>query len=263
MELEAIIFDVDGTMAETEEAHREAFNRAFAERGLDWVWDEKLYRKLLEVTGGKERIRHFLKKKKPQGARPYIEDDSLVVSLHERKTEIYMDLVSTGEVPLRPGVERLIRQAKAEGMRLAIATTTNIKPLSALFEGTLGRKAMTWFSAIAAGDVVPHKKPAPHIYRLVLQGLELRGQQCLALEDTAHGVAAASATRTPVIVTVSQYSQGQDFSKALAVISDLGEEDAPFSAARKPTRANGEGDHGVFDLALARKWHSLAQREEA
>jgi beta-phosphoglucomutase-like phosphatase (HAD superfamily) len=262
MELEAIIFDVDGTMAETEEAHRQAFNRTFAERSLDWVWDEKLYRKLLQVTGGKERIRHFLKKHRPEGARPFLENDDLVIDLHKRKTDIYMDLVSTGEVPLRPGVERLILQAKAEGMRLAIATTTNIKPLSALFEGTLGRKAMTWFSAIAAGDVVPHKKPAPHIYRLVLQGLELSGKQCLALEDTEHGVSAARATKTPVVVTVSQYSQGQNFSKALAVLSDLGEEGAPFEAISKPSKANGEADSGIFDLALARKWHELSLQGE-
>ncbi len=254
MALEALIFDCDGTLAETEEAHREAFNRVFAENDLDWHWSIETYGRLLEVTGGKERLRHFVRNDHPSKGQLYIDNDQLIADMHVRKTAIYMELVRTGEVPLRPGVERLIREARASGMRLAISTTTNMEPLTALFEGTLGVEALTWFEAIAAGDMVRDKKPAPDVYELALQKLNLEGAQCLALEDTTNGIVSARAAGIPVLVTVSEYSKGQDFGGAIAVVEHLGEPDSPTRlASGEPVPG------GIVDLSVLQDWHKAAR----
>ncbi|HFQ15423.1 MAG TPA: HAD family hydrolase, partial [Rhodobacteraceae bacterium] len=142
--LDALIFDVDGTLAETEEAHRAAFNQAFGEWDLGWRWDKPLYARLLDITGGKERLRHFVHTHRPENSERF-DDDANIIALHKRKTAIYMDRVSGGRIALRPGVARLLNEARAAGLTLAIATTTNLAPLQALFDGTLGREAMGWF----------------------------------------------------------------------------------------------------------------------
>jgi HAD superfamily hydrolase (TIGR01509 family) len=253
MTLEALIFDVDGTIAETEEAHREAFNRIFAEMGLDWRWDRAIYGKLLEITGGKERLRHFVRHYHPSQAERFIADDDLVVAMHKRKTQLYKDLVKGGEIPLRPGIERLIRAARAEGVRLAIATTTNPDPLAALFEGTLGKDALGWFDAIAAGDMVQNKKPASDVYELALAGLKLSPAQCFAFEDTHLGLRSARGAGLVTLVTVSAYSRGQDFSGAVAVVDRLGEPDAPFALL-----AGEAAGRDFVDLDLVRHWHAGA-----
>lgn len=253
MALEALIFDVDGTIAETEEAHREAFNRVFAEKELDWRWDRALYGQLLHITGGKERLRHFVRNYHPSQAERFIADDDLIVAMHKRKTQLYKDLVMGGEIPLRPGIERLIRTARAEGIKLAIATTTNPDPLNALFEGTLGRHALEWFDAVAAGDMVQNKKPASDVYLLALSGLQLAPEQCFAFEDTTLGLMAARGAGIATLVTVSSYSAGQDFTGAVAVVDQLGEPGAPF------TLIEGDADGRDFvDLALIRSWHAGA-----
>ena len=123
--LKALIFDVDGTLADTESAHRAAFNSAFKEFGFEWEWDEALYTQLLEVSGGKERILHYWKSVQPDmrevdgGA---IKDT--INRLHELKTAAYEDAVNQGQVVLRPGVLKLINNAFEQGLSLAIATTT-------------------------------------------------------------------------------------------------------------------------------------------
>ena len=256
MELEALIFDCDGTLAETEEAHRAAFNKVFMEHDLDWHWSVETYGELLKITGGKERIRHFLRNYNPSKAEHYIKNDDLIPQMHLRKTAIYMDLVSTGEVPLRPGVERLIREARADGTRLAIATTTNMDPLAALFEGTLGKQAMSWFEAIAAGDMVVDKKPAGDVYELALKGLDLKGAQCLAFEDTTNGVLSARAANIPVLVTQSEYSIGQDFSGALIVLDHLGEVGKSYQIISSMQISDEASQGDCVDLALVKRWHS-------
>ncbi len=227
MSFKALIFDVDGTLAETEEAHRKAFNKAFAEAGLDWNWSRERYRELLAVSGGKERILQFIRDE----AQSWLQKEGLeawIAELHKEKTRIYAEMMAAGEVGLRPGVERLIDEAREADIRLAIATTTTNANIDALFEATLGLHALDWFDVVGAAAQAPVKKPDPSVYQWVLDALSLSPQECIAIEDTRNGVLAARGADIPVVVTQSFYSAGEDFSGALAVISDLGEPDAPF-----------------------------------
>ncbi len=170
---QALIFDVDGTLAETErDGHRPAFNAAFQDCGLPWHWDESLYGELLRITGGKERIRHYAEHF-ATAVRQRADFEPLVQRLHQAKTAHYLAIVGRGQLPLRPGVAALIGQARRLGLRLAIATTTTPDNVSALLTANLGAQAMDWFEVIGAGDIVPAKKPAPDIYCWVLQQLDL------------------------------------------------------------------------------------------
>lgn len=219
--LEALIFDVDGTLAETErDGHRMAFNAAFSAAGLAWHWDVALYGELLAVTGGKERMIHYAQRYAPElAAKPGF--DTLVRKLHVLKTEHYVELVHAGGIPLRPGVGSLIREARAAGLRLAIATTTSPENVAVLLRASLAPDAEDWFEVIGAGDVVAAKKPAPDIYLWVLERLGLAPERCLAFEDSENGLRASLGARLPTLVCEAQYTQGGDFSGALAVVPDF------------------------------------------
>lgn len=221
--LKAIIFDVDGTLAETErDGHRPAFNAAFHEAGLDWYWDEALYGELLSVTGGKERIRHYAAHYAPAtAARP--DFDALVGQLHKIKTAHYLRLVDQGQLPLRSGVARLINEARQAGIRLAIATTTTPENVDTLLRANLGSDAPGWFEVIGAGDIVPAKKPAPDIYQWVLNRLALPATACLAIEDSEMGLKSALSAGLRCVVTISEYTRGQDFRRAWRVLEGLEE----------------------------------------
>ena len=215
----ALIFDVDGTLAETEELHRQAFNHAFARYGLDWQWDRAVYKDLLRVTGGKERMRAY------HGtlsiARPLSDED--ISTLHRIKTAHYAELVETGCCPLRPGVIELLAAAKARGQRLAIATTTSHGNVDALLSQALGTNWAAEFDAIVAGDDIRHKKPAPDVYLETLARLKLDAADCVAIEDSANGLIAASRAGIPVLITRSMFFGDDDFNAARAVLDDLSE----------------------------------------
>lgn len=251
--LNALIFDVDGTLAETErDGHRVAFNRAFADVGLDWNWSVDRYRDLLEVAGGKERIQFYLDTDRPD-FQPEGSLKDWILTLHGAKTEHYQKLVEDGLIPLRPGVKRLIQEAREQGVRLAIATTSRFDNVVALLETTLGPGSPDWFEIIGAGDVVPAKKPAPDIYFYVLDKLQLPPQECLAIEDSYQGLQAATAAGIKTIVTFNGYTQHHDFSKALLVLDHLGDPDLPFQPASQLSIASSLSTATHLTLALARE----------
>ncbi len=250
MTLSAFIFDVDGTLADTErDGHRVAFNQAFAEAGLDWHWDVELYGALLAVTGGKERMRHYLDRHRPDWMRP-ADLDGLIVRLHAAKTRHYTALLAQGGIPLRPGVARLLGEARAAGIRLAIATTTTPENVTALLEHAISPQAVSWFEVIAAGDVVPAKKPAPDIYQYALERLGLGAESCLAFEDSENGLVSARGAGLCTVVTVNAYTREHDFTGAVLVLDHFGEPGQPFQVLAAATPVNGAR---LFDLVLARR----------
>lgn len=219
--LSAVIFDVDGTLADTErDGHRPAFNAAFVEAGIAWQWDEVLYAELLDVTGGKERIKYFASRHDPEFLNSS-DLDRRVAQLHASKTRHFVRLLEAGRIPLRPGIAQLINECRAERVRLAIATTTTLENVDTLLRVTLGPAAVNWFDVIGAGDVVRAKKPAADIYHWVLQRLALPAGACLAIEDSTNGLAASIAAGIPTLVTTNGYTLDQNFRGALAVLPDL------------------------------------------
>jgi HAD superfamily hydrolase (TIGR01509 family) len=245
MILKALLFDVDGTLADTErDGHRVAFNQAFAEAGLDWVWDVPLYGKLLAVTGGKERIRHYVDQYRADYRRP-ADFDRLVVRLHAAKTRLFTTLVAQAGIPLRTGVRRLLDEARRTGVRLAIATTTTPENVSALLHHALAPDSTGWFDVIAAGDVVPTKKPAPDIYLYVLERLRLLPSDCIAFEDSENGLRSALAAGVTTVVTVNDYTRAQNFQGAALVLDHLGEPDRPCHVL------SGTSQNGMVKIDLA------------
>jgi HAD superfamily hydrolase (TIGR01509 family) len=229
MTIQAIIFDVDGTLADTEDAHRIAFNKAFAENNLPWNWDVALYDKLLKVTGGKERIKHYVESYLPDFQKP-ADYDGFVKNLHVQKTGHYTAMLRDGLIPLRPGIKQLIADAHKAGIKLAISTTTSPENVSALLEVGLGKDWQKYFSSVGCGDIVPHKKPAPDIYNWVLAELKLAPQDCIALEDSNNGLRSALAAGIRTYVTTNPYTHRQDFADAAGVFEDLSDLTAFYKA---------------------------------
>jgi len=244
MALRALIFDVDGTLADTErDGHRVAFNAAFAEAGLAWRWDAALYGELLQMAGGVERMLHY--------ARTYLgltDPDGellrLVRRLHASKTRRYVERIATGAVHLRPGVARLLAQARGEGLRLAIATTTTRANVIALLHATLGSTGADDFEVIGTTQEVATKKPYPAVYNWVLERLQLAPAEALAFEDSRNGLIAATRAGIPCIVTPTPYTADDEFAEALVRLTDL---DHHFEAGIRPVTVN--------DL---RHWHTGA-----
>jgi HAD superfamily hydrolase (TIGR01509 family) len=176
------------------------------------------------VTGGKERIRYFIDTFKT-AMDAGVELDDFIPALHQSKTRHFVSLLQSGAIPLRPGVERLLNEARASGLRLAIATTTTPENVTALLTATLGNESIAWFDVIAAGDVVAEKKPAPDIYQYALQKLGLKDSECLAFEDSENGLLSATRAGLKTIVTVNDYTCIQDFSAAAIVLDQLDDPD--------------------------------------
>jgi HAD superfamily hydrolase (TIGR01509 family) len=225
----ALIFDVDGTLADTEELHRQAFNEAFFACCVDWRWGPALYADLLQITGGKERIAEYISRQQmPAAERGRLL--RLIPQMHAAKTRIYRELVALGHLRPRAGVVRLIKEARAAGLKLAIASTTSPENVESLLSSSFGRDAPHWFSAIATGDVVPKKKPAPDIYNLALEKLAVEPERAIAFEDSAIGVRSAKAAGLFTVATPSLWTIGQDFASADLVLTSLADPDKPLYA---------------------------------
>lgn len=222
-QLKAVIFDVDGTLAETElHGHRVAFNLAFKEHQLGWHWDIKLYEKLLAVAGGKERMRYFLSKF-CTNVKSYYSINNLIYKLYVSKTEYYMKLLENKSMYLRPGIFRLLNEIKDMDMRIVIATTTAFDNATALIKNTLGEHTLKWFDYIAAGDIVSRKKPAPDIFIHCLDELKLDAASCITVEDSSNGVKSSVRAGIKTIVTLNKYARNKNFDGAISVFNHLGE----------------------------------------
>ena len=247
--MEALIFDVDGTLADTEGAHRNAFNAAFAEAGLDWYWDEALYTRLLDVAGGKERIHRYWRCIEPEEANGAKAAET-VAALHSLKTQHYAKRVGAGALPLRPGIARLIEQANAAGIPTAIATTTTPANIDALLATPFGSDWRKRFAVIGDASTTAVKKPAPDVYLTVLHTLRLEPGQCIAFEDSENGARAAAAAGIPTVITPTAYTRHHRFDDVLAVLSHLGEPDYPVPEPLRDTAQR------YVDLAVLRQWHA-------
>lgn len=257
MVLKALIFDVDGTLAETETLHLKAMNASFAAEGLKIRWHAALYRQLLQIPGGRNRLRRFLGE--TLSARDPGALDRLAGELHAGKDRTYRRLLASGALDLRPGVRRLIGEARSVGVRLAIATATSRSNVEALLRNTFGAGALDWFEVVCTVEDAPTRKPAPDAYLEVLSRLDLPGDACLALEDSGAGVGAAAAAGIPVVVTQNQFTEDDAFDDAIAVLSDLGDPDRPYEAIRVPPT----GRYPHVDVAQLRHWHMLALQDRA
>ena len=221
MKLEALIFDVDGTLADTELAHLAAFNQAFAQEGIGWQWDVPLYTQLLEVSGGKERMLHYWRQVRPDVTDLGNGVQATIARLHELKTAAYEQAVRDGAVQLRPGVLKLIEAAHAEGLRLAIATTTSAVNIVALLRRAIGPDWQRFFTVVEDASTAPRKKPDPMVYQQTLARLALPAAACLAFEDSANGLMAARTAKLATIVTPNDFTAHHDFTGALRVLPDL------------------------------------------
>ena len=251
-ELQAIIFDMDGTLADTEELHRRAFNLAFEECACPLNWSRAEYRQLLTISGGRERITHCLR----QIGAPAAGLEQTVDTLHRRKSTLYRQLLVSDAIELRPGIRRLVEECRAAGLKLAIATSSSTDNVHTLLQSTFGSAGAGLFPVVVTCDLVRDKKPAPAVYRYALAELGLGAQHCIALEDTENGNLAALAAGIKTVITTHPLTRDDDFTGAALVLDQLGEPGQPFEVAA----GTAYGRHYV-DLALLRLLHSGAGDE--
>jgi HAD superfamily hydrolase (TIGR01509 family) len=221
--IKGFFFDQDGVIIDTErDGHRVAFNRTFKEFGFDVEWDVETYHQLLQISGGKERMRHHLHEKGFGKPVPGEEEDELIKNLHKRKTDLFIDLIESGSLPLRPGIKRFMQEVNDMGLVLGICTTSNERAATAIAYNILSDIR---FDFVLAGDIVKKKKPDPEIYLLAVEKSELKAEECVVIEDSHNGVKAGKAAGMHVVVTTNPYTEGEDLNQADLVFSCLGDPD--------------------------------------
>ncbi len=224
----ALAFDCDGVLADTErDGHRVAFNRMFSELGLPLEWSVEAYAEKLQVAGGKERMATELTPEFATANGLPADPDGqaeLLAGWHRRKTEIYTEMVAAGRLPPRPGISRIIAEADAAGWALAVASTSAEPSVRAILEQAAGPERAARF-VVLAGDVVEHKKPAPDIYELALERLGTSPAETLVIEDSRNGLIAAVGASLRCVMTVNGYTEGEDASEAVMVVTSLGDPD--------------------------------------
>ncbi|MCC6202447.1 MAG: HAD-IA family hydrolase [Gammaproteobacteria bacterium] len=248
--LRALIFDVDGTLADTEELHRQAFNRAFREFGLDWYWSPTMYEKLLSISGGLERIRYFGRDLASQ----FSDDTAFRVyaaRIQQVKTSIYDSLLVNNMVQLRPGVRRLLDAAREANIKLAIATSTARSNVKTLLDRNLPAGWSNWFAAIETSDTVVEKKPSPAVYRAALSATGFTADECIAIEDTVNGLRAARNAGIVTIITTHYFTRRAHFPDARLVVDQLGEPNHPCQVLAGGDLPKGHVDLSVLNDLLA------------
>lgn len=236
------MLDVDGTLVDSErDGHRVAFNRAFEEFGLPDRWDVERYGELLAVTGGENRLNAYFEE---QGV-PEEERKELASRLHSRKTEIFTEMASQGEIQPRPGVSELLDELEDAGVRLAVATTGSRKWVDPLLDQLFGLER---FDPIVASDEAPDRKPDPMAHQLALERLGMSPSAALGLEDSANGLQAAKAAGLPCVIVVNDYTREQDFDDADLILDGFGRPDDPVSVLADPHRLEPPGRLDVDTL---------------
>jgi HAD superfamily hydrolase (TIGR01509 family) len=230
-QIKAVFFDQDGVIIDTErDGHRVAFNMGFKEFGFTDEWSVEYYHELLQVAGGKERMKHHSKTKGFSKPVPEEELDDLVKEMHKRKTAIFVEMIENGELPLRPGVKRLMQEINQAGLVLGVCTTSNERSARAVAYGVL--KDIN-FDFVLAGDVVSKKKPDPEIYNLALQKSNLKPEECIVIEDSRNGVLAAHAAGLNIVATTNIYTEKEDLSDADIIVTSLGDPDGEKGELKK------------------------------
>jgi len=250
MTIKAIIFDADGTLAKTENIHRQAFNATFREFNLDLEWSIKDYIRLLAISGGKERIRVCLESD-PAICGSIDSPRMYAQRIHQRKSEIYKDLLNSGHITLRSGIERLFNEAISKGIKLAIATSSSLSNIETLLVNTLGHESIIWLDAISTCDVVNDKKPSPIAYQLALARLGLMPEYCIAIEDTTNGNLSALAAGLRTVITTHEFTIDSDFTGASLVLDQLGEPGNGFSVISGNTFGKQYVDIELLDAILS------------
>ncbi len=250
--LKAVIFDQDGVLADTErDGHRVAFNRTFQEFDLNIEWNVQTYGELLHVGGGKERMRHYITREGLDAQFPNLDD--LIKTLHTRKTEIFMELLETGQIRLRPGVKRLIREVHDAKLKLAVCSTSNEKAVNTLVRTLLGEDIHGWFDHILAGDIVTHKKPNPEIYNAAYSKLGVDPAECIVIEDNRNGLMAATGAGMKCLVTVNGYTKNEDYREAELVVSCLGDPEQEHATVLSGKQSQDVTFEGCVTVALLRQ----------
>jgi HAD superfamily hydrolase (TIGR01509 family) len=272
MKTKALIFDVDGTLVDTEELHRRAFNQVFLNYGLDWEWTPELYTELLNYSGGIDRLLAYVQRNGITASdKAYLTE--IVPMLHREKTQIYTELVHDTAIQARTGVARLIAEALSSDVKVALVATSAFADVRGLAKATLGEKIASALDPIVCGDHVAHKKPAPDLYRLAVNQLRVAAEACVAFEDSANGLAAAKQASLFTIVTPSRWTTSQDFRGADLVLSTLGDVDVALDgreaslisgnpyltlAALEGLRRDATADAAGVSPATPRTIHNLA-----
>jgi HAD superfamily hydrolase (TIGR01509 family) len=234
-QIKGVFFDQDGVIIDTErDGHRVAFNETFKEFGFPFEWGVDEYHQLLQVAGGKERMKHYYQTKgfgvdvKPE------EIDELIPRMHKRKTAVFIELIESGRLPLRPGIRRFMKEIVAAGLKIGVCTTSNEKAAHAVATKIL---ADIPFDFVLAGDVVSKKKPDPEIYNLALEKTGLKPDECVVIEDSRNGVLAAKAAGLHIVATTNVYTEKEDLHEADIVLTCLGDPDGEKGVLKR----GGEG----------------------
>ena len=228
MKIEGIIFDVDGTIADTEDIHRQAFNKAFSKFDLNWYWSKEKYHELLFISGGKERITRCLAEDNATK-----KNTGFIEKLHKCKSECYRSILLSSDISLRPGVKRLITEAKEKNIKIGIATNSSTENLQALIKKTFKVEPEKLFNTIVTNNIIIDKKPSPEVYYRALKNLELSANKCIAVEDTANGNASAIRAGLRTVITTHAYTADNDFDGASLVLNNLGEPEEGFCVDEK------------------------------